>query len=159
VYIRQGSRIYELQPRYILAVSLSETPLSSSNRRSLWRLGRNTDAAAKRQNVDLFPRFAVMRYWSEIRHVSFQQSVSPAALGIPPDRATGAHQGQRGRSPVRCQGAQELAKETGLVAGGEVEHPLRQAPLAPAIARVGLLLRNRSTHHGIPTPVPLTAWR
>ena len=34
-------------------------------------------AAAKRGNVDLFRRFAVMREWSQARHISFQQSVAP----------------------------------------------------------------------------------
>ena len=37
-------------------------------------------AAAKREKVNVFRRFAVMRYWSETRHVSFQQSVSPDGL-------------------------------------------------------------------------------
>jgi acyl-CoA thioesterase-1 len=34
-------------------------------------------AAAKRDNVDLFHRFALMRDWSLARHIPFQQSVSP----------------------------------------------------------------------------------
>jgi len=37
-------------------------------------------AVAKRDNVDLFRRFAVMREWSETRHVSFQQSLAPDGL-------------------------------------------------------------------------------
>src|SRR6266516_11347 len=37
-------------------------------------------AVAKRDNVDLFCRFAVMREWSETRHVSFQQSLAPDGL-------------------------------------------------------------------------------
>jgi lysophospholipase L1-like esterase len=36
--------------------------------------------AAKRYNVGLFHRFAVMEYWNEIRHVSFRQSLSPDGL-------------------------------------------------------------------------------
>ena len=35
---------------------------------------------AKRDNVDLFRRFAVMRDWSQARHISFQQSVAPDGL-------------------------------------------------------------------------------
>jgi lysophospholipase L1-like esterase len=38
--------------------------------------------AAKRHNVDLFRRFAVMRDWSELRHISFQQSLSPDGLHL-----------------------------------------------------------------------------
>ena len=37
-------------------------------------------AAARQQKVDLFPRFAVMRYWTEVRHVSFKRLVSPDSL-------------------------------------------------------------------------------
>ena len=37
-------------------------------------------AAAKRQNIDLFRRFAVMRYWREIRHVAFARSLAPDGL-------------------------------------------------------------------------------
>jgi acyl-CoA thioesterase-1 len=37
-------------------------------------------AAAKRDNVDLFRRFALMRDWSQARHISFQQSVAPDGL-------------------------------------------------------------------------------
>ncbi len=37
-------------------------------------------AVAKRDNVDLFRRFAVMREWSETRHISFQQSLAPDGL-------------------------------------------------------------------------------
>jgi acyl-CoA thioesterase I len=33
-------------------------------------------ATAKRQNIDLFRRFAVMRYWREVRHVAFARSVN-----------------------------------------------------------------------------------
>jgi acyl-CoA thioesterase-1 len=35
---------------------------------------------AKRDNVDLFRRFALMRDWSQARHISFQQSVAPDGL-------------------------------------------------------------------------------
>jgi acyl-CoA thioesterase I len=35
---------------------------------------------AKRQNVDLFRRFAVMRYWREVRHVAFARSLAPDGL-------------------------------------------------------------------------------
>jgi lysophospholipase L1-like esterase len=37
-------------------------------------------AVAKRDNVDLFHRFAMMREWSETRHISFQQSLAPDGL-------------------------------------------------------------------------------
>jgi acyl-CoA thioesterase I len=37
-------------------------------------------AAAKRDNVDLFRRFAVMRDWSEARHILFQQSLAADGL-------------------------------------------------------------------------------
>jgi len=37
-------------------------------------------AAAKRQNIDLFRRFAVMRYWREVRHVAFARSLAPDGL-------------------------------------------------------------------------------
>jgi acyl-CoA thioesterase I len=37
-------------------------------------------ATAKRDNVDLFRRFAVMRDWSQARHISFRQSVSADGL-------------------------------------------------------------------------------
>jgi acyl-CoA thioesterase-1 len=37
-------------------------------------------AAAKRQNIDLFHRFAVMRYWHEVRHVAFARSLAPDGL-------------------------------------------------------------------------------
>jgi acyl-CoA thioesterase I len=39
-------------------------------------------AAAKRDNVDLFRRFAVMRDWTEARHISFQQSLAPDGLHL-----------------------------------------------------------------------------
>jgi acyl-CoA thioesterase-1 len=39
-------------------------------------------AAAKRDNVDLFRRFAVMRNWSQARHISFQQSLAPDGLHL-----------------------------------------------------------------------------
>jgi hypothetical protein len=42
--------------------------------------GGRIAADAKRYNVDLFHRFAVMRYWNEMRHISFRQSVSPDGL-------------------------------------------------------------------------------
>jgi acyl-CoA thioesterase I len=35
---------------------------------------------AKRHNVDLFQRFAVMRYWHDVEHVSFAQALSPDGL-------------------------------------------------------------------------------
>ncbi len=37
-------------------------------------------AAAKRQNIDLFRRFAVMRYWREVRHVAFARSLAPDGM-------------------------------------------------------------------------------
>jgi acyl-CoA thioesterase-1 len=37
-------------------------------------------AAAKRDDVDLFRRFALMRDWTEARHISFRQSVAPDGL-------------------------------------------------------------------------------
>ena len=37
-------------------------------------------ATAKRQNIDLFRRFAVMRYWREVRHVAFARSLAPDGL-------------------------------------------------------------------------------
>jgi hypothetical protein len=37
-------------------------------------------AVAKRQNIDLFRRFAVMRYWREVRHVAFARSLAPDGL-------------------------------------------------------------------------------
>ena len=37
-------------------------------------------AAAKGQNVGLFHRFAVMRYWSEVRRVAFARSLAPDGL-------------------------------------------------------------------------------
>ena len=39
-------------------------------------------AAAKRDNVDLFRRFAVMRDWIETRHIPFQQSLAPDGLHL-----------------------------------------------------------------------------
>jgi acyl-CoA thioesterase I len=39
-------------------------------------------AVAKRDNVDLFRRFAVMRDWSQARHISFQQSLAPDGLHL-----------------------------------------------------------------------------
>jgi lysophospholipase L1-like esterase len=36
--------------------------------------------AAKEENVDLFPRFAVMRNWSEVMHLAFAVFVSPDGL-------------------------------------------------------------------------------
>ena len=36
--------------------------------------------AAKRDNVDLFRRFALMRDWSEAGHISFRQSLAPDGL-------------------------------------------------------------------------------
>jgi acyl-CoA thioesterase I len=39
-------------------------------------------AAAKRNHVDLFRRFAVMRDWTEARHISFQQSLAPDGLHL-----------------------------------------------------------------------------
>ncbi len=37
-------------------------------------------ATAKKANVDLFPRFAVMRYWHDTAHVSFEQLAAPDQL-------------------------------------------------------------------------------
>ena len=37
-------------------------------------------ATARRQNIDLFRRFAVMRYWREVRHVAFARSLAPDGL-------------------------------------------------------------------------------
>jgi acyl-CoA thioesterase-1 len=37
-------------------------------------------AVAKRQSIDLFRRFAVMRYWREVRHVAFARSLAPDGL-------------------------------------------------------------------------------
>jgi acyl-CoA thioesterase I len=37
-------------------------------------------ATGKRQNVDLFHRFAVMRYWREVRHVAFTRFLAPDDL-------------------------------------------------------------------------------
>jgi acyl-CoA thioesterase I len=37
-------------------------------------------ATAKRQNIGLFRRFAVMRYWREVRHVVFARSLAPDGL-------------------------------------------------------------------------------
>src|SRR5260370_8949796 len=37
-------------------------------------------AAAERQNIYLLRTFAVMRYWREIRHVTFARSLAPAGL-------------------------------------------------------------------------------
>jgi hypothetical protein len=35
---------------------------------------------AKRQSIDLFRRFAVMRYWREVRHVAFARLLAPDGL-------------------------------------------------------------------------------
>jgi lysophospholipase L1-like esterase len=37
-------------------------------------------AAAKEENVDLFPRFALMKHWFEADHLPFEQFVSPDGL-------------------------------------------------------------------------------
>ena len=37
-------------------------------------------ATAKREDVDLFPRFNVMKYWSEVDHMAFETFVSPDGL-------------------------------------------------------------------------------
>jgi len=37
-------------------------------------------AAAKREDVDLFPRFNVMKHWSEVDHMAFERFVSPDGL-------------------------------------------------------------------------------
>jgi acyl-CoA thioesterase I len=37
-------------------------------------------AEAKRDNVDLFRRFALMRDWAVVRHISFRQSLAPDGL-------------------------------------------------------------------------------
>ena len=39
-------------------------------------------ATAKRDNVDLFQRYAVMRDWSLARHISFAQSIAPDGLHL-----------------------------------------------------------------------------
>ncbi len=36
--------------------------------------------AAKNENLDLFQRFAAMRDWSEVQHLSFDKFVSPDGL-------------------------------------------------------------------------------
>jgi acyl-CoA thioesterase-1 len=35
---------------------------------------------AKREDVDLFPRFNVMKHWSEVDHMTFESFVSPDGL-------------------------------------------------------------------------------
>ena len=35
---------------------------------------------AKREDVDLFPRFNVMKHWSEVDHMAFESFVSPDGL-------------------------------------------------------------------------------
>jgi acyl-CoA thioesterase I len=35
---------------------------------------------AKRENIDLFDRFAIMRDWHEIQHISFETFVAPDGL-------------------------------------------------------------------------------
>jgi lysophospholipase L1-like esterase len=37
-------------------------------------------ATAKREGVDLFPRFNVMKHWSEVDHMAFKRFVSPDGL-------------------------------------------------------------------------------
>ena len=37
-------------------------------------------ATAKREDVDLFPRFNVMKHWSEVDHIAFETFVSPDGL-------------------------------------------------------------------------------
>ena len=37
-------------------------------------------ATAKREDVDLFPRFNVMKHWSEVDHMAFERFVSPDGL-------------------------------------------------------------------------------
>ena len=37
-------------------------------------------ATAKREEVDLFPRFKVMKHWSEVDHMTFETFVSPDGL-------------------------------------------------------------------------------
>jgi lysophospholipase L1-like esterase len=37
-------------------------------------------ATAKREDVDLFPRFKVMKHWSEVDHMAFETFVSPDGL-------------------------------------------------------------------------------
>jgi acyl-CoA thioesterase I len=37
-------------------------------------------ATAKREDVDLFPRFNVMKPWSEVDHIAFETFVSPDGL-------------------------------------------------------------------------------
>jgi acyl-CoA thioesterase I len=38
------------------------------------------ELAAKAENVDLFERFAVMRNWSEVQHISFETFTAPDHL-------------------------------------------------------------------------------
>jgi acyl-CoA thioesterase I len=44
------------------------------------RMVDSLSASAKLENVDLFRRFAVMRYWSETNHVPFEQFMAPDGL-------------------------------------------------------------------------------
>ncbi|HXW27914.1 MAG TPA: SGNH/GDSL hydrolase family protein [Xanthobacteraceae bacterium] len=44
------------------------------------RLVDSLSASTKLENVNLFRRFAVMRYWSEANHVPFEQFVAPDGL-------------------------------------------------------------------------------
>jgi len=44
------------------------------------RLVDSLSASAKQENVNLFRRFAVMRYWNETNHVPFEQFVTPDGL-------------------------------------------------------------------------------
>ena len=37
---------------------------------------------AKEEDVDLFPRFNLMKHWSEVDHVAFERFVSPDGLHL-----------------------------------------------------------------------------
>jgi acyl-CoA thioesterase I len=55
-------------------------------------------AAAKRQNIDLFRRFAVMRYWREVRHVAFARSRCPGRSAFCAAPILGGLHHQHGRT-------------------------------------------------------------
>jgi len=44
------------------------------------RMVDSLSTSAKLENVNLFRRFAVMRYWNETNHVPFEQFVTPDGL-------------------------------------------------------------------------------
>jgi acyl-CoA thioesterase-1 len=55
-------------------------------------------ATAKRQNIDLFRRFAVMRYWREVRHVAFARSRCPGRSAFCAAPILGGLHHQHGRT-------------------------------------------------------------